>query len=58
MGEHRAYGIGTDGHIVRSTALIRDNDSVAIAKSEDILADSLIELWGGERLVARIERER
>jgi hypothetical protein len=56
MAEYRVYAIGGDGHIVKSTPLICDDDSQAVQKAREF-CDTL-EIWSGERFVARLNTER
>jgi hypothetical protein len=58
MAEYRAYAIGADGHIVKSAPLIRDDDNQAIEEARNALENHKIELWSGERLVARLNTGR
>jgi hypothetical protein len=58
MVEYRAYAIGDDGHIVKSTPLICDDDRQAIQKAEEFREGHTLEIWSGERFVARLDTER
>jgi hypothetical protein len=51
MAEYRAYAIDADGHIVKSMPQ-------AIEDARKALENHTIELWSGERLVARLNSER
>lgn len=57
MAEYRVYAIGADGHIVKSTPLICDDDSQAMEQARKICKDHALEIWSGERFVARFHRE-
>ena len=54
--EYRIYAIGSDGHIVDATPLICDNDDQAKEMAGRLFENKTIEVWSGERLVARIDR--
>jgi hypothetical protein len=58
MAEYRAYAIGADGHIVKSMPLICDDDNQAMEEARKALENHTIELWSGERLVARLNTGR
>ena len=53
MAEYRAYIIGVDGHFVRAVELICPDDDTAKEYAKQ-LADGLeIELWQGDRRIAK-----
>lgn len=54
MAEYRAYAIGEDGHVVKSIPLICEDDTQATHEARKALENCTIELWSGERLVARL----
>jgi hypothetical protein len=54
--EYRVYAIGSDGHIVDATPLVCDDDDQAKEKAGELFKNKTIEIWSGERLVARIDR--
>lgn len=54
MVEYRAYSLGNDGHIVKSTPLICQDDREAIEKARQLAEAHIIELWSGERFVTRL----
>jgi hypothetical protein len=56
--EYRVYAIGTDGHILNSMPLVCDDDDQAKDRAIKLFENNAIELWSGERLVARINSER
>jgi hypothetical protein len=58
MAEYRVYTIGTDGHIVQSTPLICDDDDQAMEQARKIGEGQTLEIWSGERLVARLYPKR
>lgn len=49
------YTVGHDGHFSDCEARSCDEDSDAIDWTRKLVTDSAIELWCGERFVARIE---
>ena len=55
MAEYRAYVVGRDGHFMRFEALICADDAEAIAKAMRLVDDHDVELWSGERFVARLK---
>jgi hypothetical protein len=55
MAEYRAYAIGSDGHIVKSTPLICDNDEQAVARAKLEFENYTIEVWSGVRFIVRLE---
>lgn len=57
MAEYRVYTIGADGHIIRSTPLICDDDAQAVKEANKIEGQTL-EIWSGERFVVRLSAER
>jgi hypothetical protein len=58
MAEYRVYTIGADGHIVRSTPLVCDDDGHAVEKAREVCKGDTLEIWSGERFVARLNTER
>jgi hypothetical protein len=55
MPDYRAYTIGHDGHLRDCEALSWDEDSEAIEWALRLVKSYTIELWCGERFVAKIE---
>ena len=55
MADYRIYGIGVDGHIVKSMPLVCDDDRQAMESARTTFQDCVVELWSGERLVARLD---
>jgi hypothetical protein len=55
VAEYRAYVVGDDGHFLRFEALICADDAEAIAKAKRLVDDHDVELWSGERFVARLK---
>jgi hypothetical protein len=58
MAEYRVYAIDGDGHIVKSTPLICDDDSQAVQKAKESCEGQTLEIWSGERFVARLNTGR
>jgi len=58
MDPNRFYAICADGHIVKSTPLICDDDSQAVQKAGEFHDGYTLEIWSGERFVARLDIER
>jgi len=56
MIEYRAFTVGRDGHFIGSEALICADDSEAIEQATRFVDGHDIELWSGERLIARLRR--
>ena len=57
MAEYRVYEIGDGDHIVKATPLICKDDHEAIAKARKLAEGHVIEIWSGERFVARLGAE-
>jgi hypothetical protein len=55
VAEYRAYVVGHDGHFLRFEALICADDAEAIEKAKRLVVDHDVELWSGERFVARLK---
>jgi hypothetical protein len=58
MVEYRVYTVDDDGHIVKSTPLICDDDAQAMQQAREICKGDTLEIWSGERFVARLSAER
>ena len=58
MVEYRVYTVDKDGHIVKSTPLVCDDDSRAVEQAKEISKDDTLEIWSGERFVARLSTGR
>lgn len=54
MSEYRVYEIGDGDHIVKATPLICADDHEAIAKAREFADAHIVEVWNGERFVARL----
>jgi hypothetical protein len=57
MIEYRAYALGSDGHIIKAIALVCDDDNQAIEQAREALENHTIEVWSGNRFVARLDLE-
>lgn len=57
MVEYRVYEIGDGDHIVKATPMICKDDSEAIEKAGQLGEGRVIEIWSGERFVARLGTE-
>ena len=57
MVEYRIYEIGDGDHIVKATALACNDDHEAIATARELAAGRVVEVWNGERFVARLGAE-
>jgi hypothetical protein len=57
MAEYRAYTVGLDGHFIRCEPLLSD-DGEALAKAKRLADGYDIEVWSGERFVARVGPSR
>ena len=55
MADYRAYTIGHDGHFSDCEARSCDEDSDAIDWAKKLVTDFAIELWCGERFVAKFD---
>jgi hypothetical protein len=55
MAEYRVYSVGTDGHFVNSRGFVCENDEDAIVWAKHWMDGAAVELWSGERFVARLE---
>jgi hypothetical protein len=54
MAEYRAFTVGTDGHFVGFEPIICDDDAAAIERAKRLLKGRDIEIWSGDRLIARL----
>lgn len=53
--DYRAYTVGSDGHFVRFRRFSCDCDNDAIVWAKQLVDGAVIELWNGNRFVARLE---
>jgi len=58
MVEYRVYTVDQDGHILKSTPLICDDDNQAMQQARQICKGDTVEIWSGDRFVARVTAER
>jgi hypothetical protein len=56
MADYRAYTVGLDGHFIASQAFCCDDDSEAIEQARQFVDGHAVELWSGERFIARLEK--
>jgi hypothetical protein len=57
MTHYRAYAVRLDGSFDGYSSLICADDDDAIGKARRLADDSAIELWSGERFIARLEHK-
>ena len=57
MPDHRAYGVGDDGHFNGYEPLVCANDEEAITKAKSLAQRHRVELWSGPRLVSSILKQ-
>ena len=57
MVEYRAYIVGADEHFVGCKPLICRDDDHAMASARRLVDGYDIEVWSGERFVARLSHE-
>jgi hypothetical protein len=55
MAEYRAYVVGEDDHFVSFQARVFPTDDDAITWAKQCVDGHDIELWNGERFVARLQ---
>lgn len=55
MARYRAYAVQFDGNFDGYESLSCDDDAEAIGEAQRLANNSAIELWSGERFVARME---
>ena len=53
--DYRAYTVGHDWHFTDCHACVRNDDRAAIDWAQQLVASRAIELWCGERFVAKLE---
>lgn len=51
---YRAYEIGDDGKIERSTPILAQSDDDALAQAQQLVNGRDVELWDRGRLIARL----
>jgi hypothetical protein len=55
MADYRAYIVGEDGHFLDCEERVCNDDRAAIGWAKQLVSSRVIELWCGERFVAKIE---
>lgn len=55
MAEYRVYTVGSDGHFIRSRGFVCDKDEDALVWARQWVDGAAVEVWNGERFVARLE---
>ena len=55
MAEYRAYIIGGDGHFIRAVEFACPDDDTAKEYAKQLVDGHDIELWQGERHIAKFE---
>jgi len=55
MARYRAYAVQFDGNFDGYESLSCDDDDEAIREAQRLANNSAVELWSGERFVARME---
>jgi hypothetical protein len=58
MVDYRAYVVGDDGHFLSFIAFICMDDTGAIEWAKQLVDGHAIELWSGERFIARLEQRQ
>jgi hypothetical protein len=59
MRPYRIFFFGQDGHIKQPPEIVEcQDDETAIEKANQLLDGSVIEIWDGTRLVARLAPDR
>jgi hypothetical protein len=56
MADYRAYTVGLDGHFIDFQAFSCAEDSEAIERARRFVDGHAVELWSGERFIARLEK--
>jgi hypothetical protein len=55
MADYRAYIVGKDGHFLDCKARPCNDDHQAVEWAQQLVDGRLIELWCGERFVAKFQ---
>lgn len=58
MIDYRAYTVGPDGHFVRHRAFKCADDTEALTWAKQLFDGYPIELWSGQRFIARVDQNR
>jgi hypothetical protein len=56
--EYRAYVVGPDGHFLWSREFVAANDDAAFKHARQFVDGHDVELWSGERFVAKLKSDR
>jgi hypothetical protein len=56
--EYRAFAVGLDGHFLKSDGFESADDDTAAKHAQGLVDDYDIELWCGNRLVAKLPRSK
>lgn len=54
MNDYRAYIVGQDGHFASCRAFRCADDGEAVALARQLVDGQDVELWSGERFIARL----
>jgi hypothetical protein len=57
MAEYRAYIVGGDGHFVRGIELLCPDDELAKEYAKNLVDGHDVELWKGDRPIAKFGRK-
>jgi hypothetical protein len=57
MAEYRAYIIGTDGQFLRAVEILCPDDDAAKEYAKQLVDGHDIELWQGERQIAKFQHK-
>ena len=57
MADYRVYTVGTDGHFVNFRGFVCGNDEDALVWARQWVDGAAVEIWSGERFVARLESD-
>jgi hypothetical protein len=57
MAEYRVYQVGTNGHFVNFRGFVCASDEDALVWARQWVDGSAVEIWSGERFIARLESE-
>jgi hypothetical protein len=55
MAHYRIYTIGSDGHFTSAIDLDCADDQAAVESAKQFIGDHGVELWQGDRLIAKFE---
>jgi hypothetical protein len=58
VNEYRAYVVGDDGHFVSFRAFRCAEDGEAITWAKQLVDGHDVELWSGERFIARLDHKK